>query len=273
MKKTNPHPVIARPSGRGDLVRDCFTYPPVGGLLCSLAMTIIIVLFFPIVVNAQHFTSASYIIDWGNFNITSGKKASTNYSLTDTVGQNAPGPYQSAGYKVKSGFQYIYETFNQLTFVIDDLDINLGTLVAGVASTATNIITISTPSGHGYQILTQYNHPLSLTSGTTIPDTRCDTGNCTPISAKTWTSASIYGFGYNVIGINSSGVATGVGTSDYFGSSTAYRPFSSSGKVAMSETVPVQNHSARVSYKTNISSVQSAGNYQSAIIFTAVPNY
>ncbi|MFA5894390.1 MAG: hypothetical protein WC851_01265 [Candidatus Shapirobacteria bacterium] len=222
---------------------------------------------------AQHFTSASYIIDWGNFNITSGKKVSTNYSLTDTVGQNAPGPYQSAGYKVKSGFQYIYETFNQLSFVIDNLDINLGTLTAGVASTATNIITISTPSGHGYQILTQYNHPLALTSGTTIPDTRCDLGNCTATSAKTWTSASIYGFGYNVIGINTSGVATNIGTSGYFGSSTAYRPFSSTGKVAMSETVPVQNHSARVSYKTNISTTQAAGSYQSAIIFTAVPNY
>lgn len=222
---------------------------------------------------AQHFTSASYIIDWGNFNITSGKKVSTNYSLTDTVGQNAPGPYQSAGYKIKSGFQYIYETFNQLTFVIDNLDINLGTLVAGVASTATNVITISTPSGHGYQILTQYNHPLALTSGTTIPDTRCDAGNCTISSAQVWNSSSTYGFGYNVIGINSSGVATGIGTSNFFSGSTAYRPFSSIGQVIMSEISPVQNHSARVSYKTNISSTQAAGHYQSAIIFTAVPNY
>jgi len=236
-------------------------------------MTIFIVLFFPIVANAQHFSSASYIIDWGNFNITSGKKASTNYFLTDTVGQNAPGPYQSAGFKVKSGFQYIYETFNQLTFAIDNLDINLGTLTAGVASTATNIITISTPSGHGYQILTQYNHPLALTSGTTIPDTSCDAGDCTPTLAKVWNSSSIYGFGYNVIGINSSGVATNIGTSGYFGDSTAFRPFSSSGKITMSETAPVKNHSARVSYKTNISSTQSAGNYQAAIIFTAVPNY
>jgi hypothetical protein len=222
---------------------------------------------------AQHFTSSSYIIDWGNFNITSGRKTSTNYSLTDTVGQNAPGPYQNTGYIVKSGFQYIYDTFNQLTFVIDDLEINLGTLVAGVASTSTNIITISTPSGHGYQILAQYNHPLSLTSGTTIPDTKCDAGNCTPTSAKVWSSASIYGFGYNVIGINSSGVATNIGTSGYFGGSTAYRPFSSSGKVVMSETIPVQNRSARVSYKANISAVQSAGNYQNSIIFTAVPDY
>lgn len=242
-------------------------------LLCSLAMTIIIVLFFPIVVNAQHFTSASYIIDWGNFNITSGKKTSTNYSLTDTVGQNAPGPYQSTGYIVKSGFQYIYETFNQFTFVIDNLDINLGTLVAGVASTATNTITISTPSGHGYQILTQYNHPLSLTSGTTIPDTSCDSGLCTPSLSAVWNSTSAYGFGYNVIGINSSAVATGIGTSSYFGNSTYFRPFSSTGRVVMSEVSPVQNRSARVSYKTNISTVQAAGNYQASIIFTAVPHY
>ncbi|MBI2465293.1 hypothetical protein HYV64_04075 [Candidatus Shapirobacteria bacterium] len=224
-------------------------------------------------VSAQHFTSSSYIIDWGNFNITSGKKASTNYSLTDTVGQNAPGPYQSTGYKVKSGFQYIYETFNQLSFVIDNLDISLGSLTAGIASTATNTVTISTPSGHGYQILTQYNHPLSLTSGTTIPNTSCDSGLCTPTSSAVWSSAAIYGFGFNVIGINSSAVATGIGTSNFFSNSTYFRPFSSTGQVVMSESSPVQNRSARVSYKTNISSTQSAGSYQNAIIFTAVPNY
>ena len=230
-------------------------------------------LLFTNVALAQHFTSSSYIIDWGNFNITSGKKSSTNYSLTDTVGQNAPGPYTSSGYIVKSGFQYIYDTLNQFTFSIDNLDINLGTLVAGVASTATNTITITTPSGHGYQIMAQYNHPLSLTSGTTIPDTSCDSGSCTPLSSGTWTSASAYGFGFNAIGINSSAVATGIGTSDYFIDSTYYRPFAATGQTIMSEGSPIKNHSARVSYKANISSVQSAGNYQNAIIFTAVPRY
>jgi hypothetical protein len=221
----------------------------------------------------QHFTSNTYIIDWGNFNMTSGKKNSTRYSLTDTVGQNAPGPYTNTGYIVKSGFQYIYDTFNQLTFIIDNLNINLGTLVAGVGSTATNTLTISTPSGHGYQIMARYNHPLSLASGTTIPDTACDSGTCTPSSSGIWTSASAYGFGFNVIGINNSNVATNVGTSNYFTDNTYYRPFSNASQTVMSEGTPVISHMARASYKANISAVQSAGSYQNSIIFTAVPYY
>jgi hypothetical protein len=222
----------------------------------------------------QHFTSTNYIIDWGNFNITSGKKTSTNYLLTDTVGQNAPGPYTSIGYTLKSGFQYIYDTFNQFTFVINNLNMNLGTLVAGIASTATNTITITTPSGHGYQILAFQNHPLSLGSGITIPNTACNIGStCTATLANVWTNSTDYGFGFNAIGINTSGVATGIGTSDYFADNTYYRPFSTSGNVFMSSTKPIKNHIARISYKALISAVQSAGFYQNAITFVAVPKY
>lgn len=232
-------------------------------------------------VYSQHFVSPSYIIDWGNFNITSGKKSSTNYSLTDTVGQNAPGPYSATGYKLKSGFQYIYETFYQFSFAIDNLNIALGTLVPGVASTATNIITISTPSGHGYQIMAHENHPLSLMLGVTIPDTACNIGStCTDSSSNIWTNTTDYGFGFNVIGINNSGVSTGIGTSDYFANSTYYRPFANyaalapkTNQIIMAENSPVRNHSARVSYKAVISTTQSSGNYQNSIIFTAIPKY
>ena len=232
--------------------------------------------FLPIL--AQHFTSASYIIDWGNFNITSGKKSSTNYSLTDTVGQNAPGAFNSAGYTVQSGFQYIYNTLIQFSFSVSKLSINLGTLVPGVGSTDTNIITISTPSGHGYQIIASENHPLSLLNGITIPDTRCNSNSCSDTTSGPWTNSNAFGFGFNAIGINSSAVATGVGTSNIFIDSTFFRSFADishqePGQTIMTETKPVKNHSARISYKALISAVQSAGFYQNSIIFTAVPNY
>ncbi len=224
---------------------------------------------------AQHFSSSSYNIDWGNFNITSGSKTSTNYSLTDTVGQNAPGPYTSSGYTLKSGFQYIYDTFNQFSFSIDNLSIALGTLTPGVGSTSSNIITITTPSGHGYQITAQQNHPLSLAAGTTIPDTKCDSGTCTITSSGIWTSSSSYGFGFNALGINGSGVVTNVGTSSYFTDSTYFRPFAllNNPQIFMSEDHPIKDHSARITYKTNVSPFQSAGTYQNSIIFTAVPKY
>jgi hypothetical protein len=227
---------------------------------------------------AQHFSSTDYNIDWGNFNMTSGHKDSSNYSLTDTVGQNAPGPYTGNGFVLKSGFQYIYDMLNQFSFSINYISIDLGTLTPGIASTATNIITITTPSGHGYQIMAQENHPFAQSTGVTIPDTTCNIGStCSEITANIWDSATAYGFGFNVIGINNSGAVTGIGTSNYFLDNTYFRQFAAvppkASQTIMSENSPVKNHSARVSYKTNISALQAAGNYENAIIFTAIPKY
>ncbi|MBU3935461.1 hypothetical protein KJ909_02195 [Patescibacteria group bacterium] len=230
---------------------------------------------------AQSFSSSSYRINWGNFNMTSGKKSSANYSLTDTVGQNAPGQFDASGYILKAGFQYIYTTFYQFSFQIDDLAIELGTLSAGSTSTDSNILTISTPSGHGYQIMAHQNHPLAIKgTNTTLPDTTCDNGSCTESQSEIWTNIDTYGFGFNAIGINSSGVATHIGTSAYFNDTDYYRQFADysaspaeENQIIMSEDSAIQNRRARVTYKANISPLQPAGDYQNAITFTAIPKY
>jgi hypothetical protein len=244
----------------------------------SLLGFLLVFLIIALPVSAQHFTSPSYIIDWGNFNITSGKKNSTNYSLTDTVGQIAPGPYTSSGYQLRSGFQYIYDTLNNaFSFQISSLDIAFGTLVPGVGTTRSHTITISTPSGHGYTVNVVAASGFANNIGITIPPTACDSGPCTTTSSSPWTLASTYGFGYNVIGINSSGVATGVGTSQFFSDATYFRPFARAPQdlppTIMSESAPAKDHSARVSYKTNINSLQASGSYTTSIIFTAIPQY
>ncbi len=225
----------------------------------------------------QRFQSDSYIIEWGNFNMTGGTKSSSTYHLSDTVGQMAPGEYNSGDYTLEAGFQYIYNTFNSFRFTINDPDLALdfGNLVPGIASTGSHTITIYCPAGHGYEILAKENHPLQiLSSGITIPDTSCDVGStCTPSSSNTWTTDSAYGFGYNVLGIDTSGTVNGVGTSQYFSSATKYRPFSTSANTIMSETHPVKNHSARITYKSLINTNQSAGNYETSINFIAIPNY
>ena len=217
---------------------------------------------------AQTFDSASYHIDWGNFNMTSGKKSSTNYQLTDTVGQNAPGKFTSAGYTVKAGFQYIYDTFNQFSFTISDLDLNFGSLTPNIGSTQTNTITISTPSGNGYEILAIANHPLQTISSSTIPDTNCDSG-CSISTSGIWTQSTSHGFGFN---------ATGDGTSAYFTDSTYYRPFAATSQgnqpiTFMSENSSVSEHSATITYKINISNYQPAGTYQNLINLIAIPKY
>lgn len=249
------------------------------------SISIITFLFFLFLIikkdiNAQSFTSTSYQIQFGNFNMTSGKKTSANYSLTDTVGQNAPGQFDSNGYVLKSGFQYIYDTINQFSFKIDNLAINFGSLVPNIGSTATNNITITTPSGHGYEIITTENHPL-LNNGIIIPDTTCNVSTtCTESTSGVWDTNSVYGFGFKAVGINSSNVATGVGTSNIFPfpDQNYYRQFANSatqetGQILMTESKPVKEHSSRITYKINISANQAAGEYENSISFIAIPKY
>jgi len=245
----------------------------------SILFIITLLFFIKKDIEAQSFSSQSYQIQFGNFNVTSGKKSSANYTLTDTVGQNAPGQFNNTGYVLKAGFQYIYDTSNKFSFAIDNLSINFGTLVPNVGSTSTNIITITTPSGKGYEIIAVENRPLSGSNpGVTIPDTTCDSGTCSEAISGLWTSNNTFGFGFNAIGINSSGVATGVGTSNYFTNNNYYRQFANSatnetGQVFMSENKPVKEHSAKITYKALISRSQAADSYENSISFIAVPKY
>lgn len=229
-----------------------------------LILILISCFLFPVSTFAQHFSSNSYNIDWGNFNMTSGRKTSTNYSLTDTVGQNAPGEYSKTGVRLKSGFQYIYP-FSQFSFAIDNLDINFNTINPGVATTIPSTLTITTPSGHGFQITAQEDSPLKLSNGVTIPDFPGDNNLASESTADLWQSTTTYGFGFNA-------------NTSYFPSSNYYRQFANRNtsevpQILDSSNIPVKNHQTNITYKVNISSLQSAGNYRSYIIYTATPKY
>ena len=224
---------------------------------------------FPSPIFSQHFTSDSYIIDWGNFNITSGRKTSVNYRLTDTVGQNAPGLSEGDNLKIKAGFQYIYDLSRVISFTIDKLNIDFGTLIPGIGVTDTNLLTVTTPSGRGYQIMAQENHPLWINSSNFIANTTCDANDCTPTLSAPWTSSDKYGFGYNV---------TGIGATAYFLTSTHFRPFADFSQnqepaIIASESSPVKNREAMVTYRVLVSPLQSAGNYENYITYTLVPRY
>lgn len=219
---------------------------------------------------AQTFISPNFRIDFGNFNMTGGKKTSTTYTLTDTVGQNAPGQYDGTGYTVKAGFQYIYDQNIPFSFEISNLDLNFGNLTPNIGSTVTNTLTINTPTSHGYDILVLANHPLkSIDSNSTIPDTKCDSGTCSESVSAVWINNSTYGFGFN---------ANGDGTSSYFTNSTYFRQFADNSigetaKILMSESSPVEDHIATITYKVNISPNQAAGTYQNSINYIAIPKY
>lgn len=207
----------------------------------------------------------------GNFNMTSGSKSSSGYNITDTVGQTFQGQFDSSGFTVKAGFQYIYSEI-PFTFVISDLSIDFGSLVAGTPSTATNTLTITSGSAGGYAVTALEDHELRIPgSSTDIPDTACDSGTtCTITDANIWASNSRYGFGYNMSGDD-------VTTADFV-NATYFRPFANAENadtpaVVMSKSGVTGSSTSTVTYKVNISGSQAAGNYENIVQFIATPTY
>lgn len=217
-------------------------------------------------------TSSGYIIESANVSDAAGNKSSTNYNLSDTIGQLAAGQFSSSGYIIKAGFQYL-RTITPFSFTVTNININFGTVTSGIPATGTTNLIVTYGGGGGlYQVTAAELGPLSNPNGsTTIPDTSCDGGinTCTAYVAKPWTSSSAYGFGYNMSGQD---IPTD------FTDATYYREFSDR---TLSETPAVvmtspnvgKNRTATVTFKLNPSGSQAAGTYQTVINFVATPSY
>jgi hypothetical protein len=225
-------------------------------------------LVIPPKVNAQSsMDSSNYKIRLGNFNITSGQKSSSSYSLTDTVGQIAAEFFSSTGYHVKAGFQYIY-TLYDFTFTISSLAINLGTQTPNTFSTASHTLTVSAP-GQGYSVSAYEQTKLTNSQGDTIADTACDSGPCTETSAQPWTIPTNNGFGYNLTGND---IAVDFTTSSYF------RPFpdvslAESPATIMTTAAAGKNRVASVNYQLSVPGTQASGTYTTQIVYIATPVY
>lgn len=214
--------------------------------------------------------SSRFKMESANVEIAGGNKTSTSYKLADTVGQLAAGQYSSTGYVVKAGFQYLHSII-PFRFSISDINIDLGTLVPGTPSTATTNLTVYFGGAGQYQVTAIEEGPLKTQSSNVIPDTSCDGGanTCNESLAKIWSSASAYGFGYGMSGNDI--------PADFI-DGTYFRPFPDRTSAESPSTVMTsinvgKNRSSTVTFKTNISSIQPAGSYQTVINFVATPSY
>jgi len=245
-------------------------------IIVILAMTILFLLlltsaiYHPASVMADTLTSPAFEVKMSTINITGGNKSSSSYKLTDTVGQTIQGQFDSAGYIIKAGFQYIYP-LTAFTFTISNLDLNFGSLITDTPSLLTNILTVTTGSAFGYTVKTIEDHSLRLMSGsTTIPDTSCDLAQpCTQTDATPWTVNSRYGFGYNIQG-------TDVDVADFV-DNTYFRSFPiqdiDQPATVMSRAGVATDSAATVTYKVNVSGSQAAGIYQNNLQYIATPSF
>lgn len=220
-------------------------------------------------VHAQaEITSPNYIIQMPNFNSGAGIPTSTNFAVGTTIGQTAAGLYSSAGYRVKSGFQYIYSII-PFSFKVSSISINLGHPIPQTPVTASETLTVASGGAGGYQVKASENNPLKVANlATTIPNTNCDT-SCTNVAAAVWTNNSKYGFGFNMSGNDIPGDFVGL---------TYYRPFADrsaaqSPQVVMSSVTVGAGRQSTVTYKLNIQGTQAAGIYNNTIMYTAIPAY
>lgn len=233
-------------------------------LLCA-----IIIYSFVHIASAETMKSDSYQITFGNFNVTSGEKSSASYTLTDTVGQIAPGQFTGTGFLVKSGFQYIYP-FQTFSFKISKLTVSFGDISYGSFATDSHSLIVDTDGSGGYLIQAYEAHPLRLQNDTAIiQDTTCDDGNCDESSATVWTDATNPGFGFNVSGDD---VSADFSTSDHFRQfadlSNAEQP-----QTIMSASTLSTNRNATVTYKVAPAGNQQAGMYETIVVYQAIPTY
>lgn len=239
-------------------------------LIEIIIISIIFIVNFHTPVFADTLTSPTFEINMSTINITGGQKSSTSYKVSDTVGQTAQGQFNSTGFVIKAGFQYI-RTLIPFSFRISNLDLNFGSLVPGTPTLLSNTLTVTTGSAFGYTVKTIEDHSLRLLGGvTTIPDTSCDLSlTCSLTDATPWTDNSRYGFGYNAQG-------TDVDASDFV-NTTYYRPFPVQNvdlpATVMSRSGVATDSAATVTYKINIAGDQPAGIYQNNIQYIAIPAF
>lgn len=239
-------------------------------LIYLIFQLVFFTLLSPTGIHADYLKSPTFEIQMSTVNITGGEKTSTSYKLTDTVGQTFQGQFNSSGYVILAGFQYIH-TLIPFSFKISNLDINFGSLVPAIPSLLSNTLTVTTGSAFGYSVKAIEDHPLrTLDGANTIPDTACDLATpCLPTDASLWTDNTRYGFGFNIQGSD-------VDTTDFV-NANYFRPFPIQNidqpTVIMSRGNVATSSAATVTYKVNISGTQAAGTYQNAIQYIAIPSF
>lgn len=222
---------------------------------------------------AINMQSDEYRIQFGKVDSGGGKMTNPGndgYQLSSSIGQEEAKEFQSNGYIVKAGFQYIY-THIPFVFYLSTTKVDLGTLLPNTPASGDITLKVSFGTAGQYIVTARADAPLTEVQGTDIVSfTACNGGvdTCTITNAKTWTSSSAYGFGYGMTGQN---IPTD------FIKNTYFRPFANK-LTAEDATIIMQGgsaatHQAVITMKANISGLQPAGTYTTVIRFLATPSF
>lgn len=217
---------------------------------------------------AQEMRSQNFIINGGNFNMTSGNKSSTNFKLSDVVGQTIAGQFGSKGYYIRAGF--LNSAAGAIfSFSVTPNVVDFGNLIPNNPLQKTLQISIANGNATGYSVRAAENQPLTTTAGAEIVDTVCDGGKggaCTATAAAPWMNNTSYGFGYRVNGPTS--------PSD-FAKDGFFRPFPSTRRneqpiLVMQSKAKNVKDTAVMTLRLAVGLNQPVGQYRNVISFTAL---
>ena len=218
---------------------------------------------------ADDMSSQNFKIQGGNFNMTSGNKASQNYKLSDVVGQVSAGVFGSKGYIIQSGFLNgaAGEVFS---FSVTPNAVDFGNIIPQVPIEKKIRITIANGNMPGYSVSVTENQPMSTLAGAEIAGTICDTEDknppCTNSTASKWVKNATYGFGYRMEGRT---------VPQDFTKDNFYRPFPSTKQgeqaalVMKSEAKKVVDQ-GNMTLRLNVDKSQPVGQYRNVLTFTAM---
>ena len=250
---------------------------------------------------AINMNSNEYKIQFGVVDSGGGKMVDpvdNSYHLSSSIGQAAAKEFQSNGYIVKAGFQYINSRI-PFSFSLSNIRVDFGSLLPNTPATGALTLKVSFGGAGQYVVTARADRPLTDNQGLEmISFTGCDGGvdTCSLSNAALWTSPTAYGFGYSMTDVNSpSNVPVDFVTGSYF------RPFANrllseeASIIMLSDNVTADitptpaialtpapvltgvarttTHEAIITMKTNISSIQPAGTYATVIRFLATPSF
>jgi len=213
--------------------------------------------------------STNYII-WADVFNSGGTEgsASTNYSLSDSVGEGmilSP-TSTSANYGLKVGFREMYPD-NYLTFSLSAGSLDLGTLSSAVARTASHTMLVDTNAAHGYSVVVS---GATLAKGTDTIDAIGGT--------EAASNAGSEQFGINLVantspsvGANPSGTAPIGSVASHYGVANKFA-FQTGDEIALAASL-VNQTVFTVSYIANISSTSVSGAYTTSLTYAITANY
>lgn len=179
-----------------------------------------------------------------------------------------PTPVPQAETPGTLGVTYIPTAFS---FSITEPTIDFGVLSPTNPISRTTSLKVSSP-GSGFQIYAYENHILLSKMNAGIPDTTCDNGACSEITASLWENNLTYGLGYRCDSITKDACMSG------FEREQDFKQFSNKSKREIPQLIMQSDFSktdqqARITYRVNISGTQAKELYRNSVTYIAVPNF